>query len=200
MFISHRINTVQQLAQAPTGHGVELDLRDRGERLILQHDPFKDGEDFADYLRHYRHGLMILNIKSEGIEPRVLEEVRRAGTVKDYFFLDCSFPMMNRLIKQGERRIAVRFSELEPLAFALALAGKAEWVWVDCFTRLPLDRDTHQALSRHFKICIVSPELQGHPLERIGEFARQLKDFPVQAICTKRADLWRAAFGEEPFA
>ena len=141
-----------------------------------------------------------LNVKSEAIEPRVLEELRQAGTVSDYFFLDCSFPMMNRLLKMGEHRIAVRFSEYEPLAFALALAGKAQWVWVDCFTRLPLDRESHAALSPNFKMCLVSPELQGHPLERIDEFARQLKGLPVQAICTKRADLWQAAFGKETLA
>src|SRR5205085_2202041 len=82
--IEHRVNTVEKLRGVPPGHGVELDLRDRGERLILQHDPFLDGEDFADYLRHYRHGLMILNVKSERIEPRVLELVRAAG-VRDYF-------------------------------------------------------------------------------------------------------------------
>jgi len=197
VYIAHRINTVQQLQSVPFDHGIELDLRDRGERLILQHDPFKDGEDFSALLPHYRHSTMILNVKSEAIEPRVLEALRQAGTVGDYFFLDCSFPMMNRLIKMGEHRIAVRFSEHEPLAYAMALAGKVQWVWVDCFTRLPLDRESYVALSKHFKICIVSPELQGHPLERIDEFARLLKSFPVQAICTKRSDLWQAAFGKE---
>jgi len=91
-FIQHRVNTVEQLRGVPPEYGVELDLRDRGERLILVHDPFQDGEDFGPYLREYRHGTMILNVKSERIEPRVLEELEAAGTVDDYFFLDCSFP------------------------------------------------------------------------------------------------------------
>ena len=39
-FIAHRINTVEELKKIPTEYGVELDLRDRGERLILQHDPW----------------------------------------------------------------------------------------------------------------------------------------------------------------
>lgn len=197
MFLVHRVNTLQQLQQVPPYHGTELDLRDRADRLILQHDPFKDGEDFSAYLPHYRHGTMVLNVKSEGVELRVLEELRQAGTVRDYFFLDCSFPMLQRLLRMGETRVAVRFSEHEPLAQALALAGKAQWVWVDCFTRLPLDQDAYAALSPHFKICIVSPELQGHPLDRIDEFARQLKDRPVQAICTKHPPLWQQALGEE---
>lgn len=93
-FIAHRINTVEELKKIPTEYGVELDLRDRGERLILQHDPFKDGEDFEEYLKHYHHGLMILeNIKSERIEHRVLELVHKYN-VREYFLLDSSFPMI----------------------------------------------------------------------------------------------------------
>ncbi len=192
-FIQHRINTVDRLQGVPTEYGVELDLRDRGERLILQHDPFGDGEDFADYLRHYRHGLMILNVKSERIEHRVLEELRRAATVDDYFFLDCSFPMIRQLVEMGEHRIAVRYSELEPIEGPMSLAGKVDWVWIDCFTRLPLDGPSYARLSEHFKLCIVSPELQGHDPRRIEQFAEQLEPYRIDAVCTKRPDLWKNA-------
>ncbi len=192
-FIQHRVNTVGQLRQVPQEHGVELDLRDRGKRLILSHDPFQDGEDFAPYLREYRHGTMILNVKSERIEHRVLEELAAAGTVGDYFFLDCSFPMIRQLVGQGERRIAVRFSEFEPIEGPLALAGHVDWIWVDCFTRMPLDDQSYARLCEAFKICIVSPELQGHDLGRIREFARQLEAYTIDAVCTKRPDLWQEA-------
>ncbi|MCG6154648.1 hypothetical protein [Rubinisphaera margarita] len=192
-YIAHRVNTRRQLAEVPTSYGVELDLRDRGERLILQHDPFQDGEDFSLYLERYSHGTMILNIKSERIEHRVLEELEATGTVRDYFFLDCSYPMIRTLLAAGEHRIAVRFSEYEPIESALSLAGHVDWVWVDCFSRLPLDDSSYARLSRAFKICIVSPELQGHSLDRIADFARQLRDYEVEAICTKRPDLWQQA-------
>lgn len=191
--IQHRVNTVAQLEQTSPEYGVELDLRDRGPRLILQHDPFEDGEEFEPYLARYRHGTMILNVKSERIEHRVLAALASAGTVNDYFFLDCSFPMIRTLIRLGEHRIAVRFSEFEPIENALALAGQVEWVWVDCFTHLPLTQESYERLARHFKLCIVSPELQGHPLDQIAQFADQLRHFPVDAVCTKRPDLWREA-------
>ncbi len=192
-FIEHRVNTVAQLRRVPPEHGVELDLRDRGERLILAHDPFQDGEDFAPYLREYRHGTMILNVKSERIEHRALEELAAAGTVGDYFFLDCSFPMIRLLVSRGEHRIAVRFSEFEPIEGPLSLAGEVDWVWVDCFRRLPLDDASYARLSEAFKICLVSPELQGHDPGRIAEFARQIEPYAIDAVCTKRPDLWRAA-------
>jgi hypothetical protein len=192
LMIAHRVNTVAQLRNTPVEFGVELDLRDRGDRLILQHDPFSDGEDFTDYLHEYRHALMILNIKSERIEGRVLELMQRFGVAR-YFFLDSSFPMIRTLVRQGERQIAVRYSEFEPLESALALAGQVEWVWIDCFTKMPLDAVSYQRLKRHFKLCGVSPELQGRPVETIADYANQLATFPLDAICTKRPDLWQAA-------
>lgn len=195
-FIAHRINTAAQLRQTPHEYGVELDLRDRGERLIVQHDPFADGEDFADYLREYRHGLMILNVKSERIEPRVLEQVR-THNVRDYFFLDCSFPMIRYLVAKGEHRIAVRFSEFEPIESALALAGQVDWAWIDCFTKMPLDAASYARLKQHFKLCGVSPELQGRPVDTIADYARQLAPFPLDAICTKRPDLWQQAISND---
>ncbi len=191
-YIAHRINTVAQLANVPAEYGVELDLRDAGPRLILQHDPFTDGEDFADYLPHFHHGTMICNIKSERIEHRVLDLLHGAR-ITDYFFLDCSFPMIRQLIALGESRIAVRFSEFEPIESALALAGQVEWVWVDCFTKFPLDDASYARLAPHFKLCLVSPELQGHPLARIDEFAALLRDYPMDAVCTKKPELWQAA-------
>jgi hypothetical protein len=191
LYIQHRVNTIAQLKQTPTHFGVELDLRDRGERLVLQHDPFQDGEDFEEYLRQYRHALMILNVKSERIEHRVLELVRSAG-IRDYFFLDCSFPMIRTLVAAGEHRIALRYSEFEPVESALALAGQVDWVWVDCFTKMPLEDRSYARLKRHFKLCAVSPELQGRDAGTIQGYREQLRRYPVDAICTKRPDLWRA--------
>lgn len=40
-FIAHRINTIDELKIVPENLGVEVDLRDYGDRLILQHDPSK---------------------------------------------------------------------------------------------------------------------------------------------------------------
>ena len=86
-FIAHRVNTIEELKKVPKEYGVELDLRDFGERLILQHDPFMDGEDFEKYLKYYNHGTMILNIKSERIEHKVLELIKKYN-IQNYFFLD----------------------------------------------------------------------------------------------------------------
>lgn len=187
--IAHRINTIAQLKDVPKDQGIELDLRYEGADLILHHDPFTTGEKFDDFLAHYDHALIILNVKTEGIEAEVLRLLEK-HQVTSYFFLDLSLPYLIKYMRKGEHNIAIRFSEYEPLAFALAFAGKVDWVWVDCFHNMPLNADNYAKLKEHFKLCLVSPELQGYPKERIAEFKEQLKGMPLDAVCTKYPDLW----------
>lgn len=185
-YIAHRINTVKELESLPSEYGVELDLRDSGSRLILQHDPFSDGEDFEDYLKIYRHGTMILNIKSERIEWRVLELLNKYN-IRDYFFLDSSFPMIISLSNSGEKNIAVRFSEYEKTDTIVAVADRVRWVWVDCFSRLPIDNNIYDMLRKlGLKLCLVSPELQAQG-EKLEEYRDYLINTGIQfdAVCTK---------------
>lgn len=192
-YIAHRINTIDQLIKIPTNYGVEIDLRDKGEDIILQHDPFKGGVNFANYLKNYKHDLIILNIKSERIEFKIIEYLRKYH-VNNYFFLDCSFPMIYQLIKIGETKIALRYSEYEGIDTILNLKEKVEWIWVDCFTQFPVNQKIYNELIKYFKLCLVSPELQGHPLSMINDFSKKMIKMPFNAICTKRIDLWEKSF------
>jgi len=187
--ISHRRNTIEELRATPTQYGIEMDLRSYGDRLIVHHEPFVDAVDFEEWIKHYQHKTLILNVKEEGIEYRTKEIVENYG-IEDYFFLDLSFPYLIKMVNAGERRVAVRFSEYESLETVLSLSGKADWVWVDCFTKMPLTRFSYDALSKHFKLCIVSPELQGRDTSEIAQFKSLLKNYHIDAVCTKRADLW----------
>ena len=187
--IAHRINTVAQLKQVPQESGIELDLRYEGPNLILHHDPFTTGELFEDLLKEYKHRLIILNVKTEGIEEEVLRLLHKYA-VTNYFFLDLSLPYLIKYMRKGEHNIAVRFSEYEPLEFVMAFKGKVDWVWVDCFHHMPLTKDIYHQLKEHFKICLVSPELQGYELSKIELFKTQLKGMEIDAVCTKRPDLW----------
>lgn len=189
-YIAHRVNTLAELRSLPRKYGAEIDLRDRGERLILQHDPFKDGEDFELFLNAYRHGTMILNVKSERIEYRVLDLLKKQG-IEDYFFLDSSFPMIHALSGEGETRIALRYSEYEGLDTVLAMKGRVNWVWVDCFTKLPLDRHACDVLrENNFRICLVSPELQGREDDIIHyRDAITKMGISLDAVCTKKHNI-----------
>jgi hypothetical protein len=185
-YIAHRINTIEELLKIPKEHGVEVDLRDFGDRLILQHDPFKNGEDLEKFLKYYDHQTIILNIKSENIENRVLELLKKYK-IKKYFFLDSSFPMIYQLSRKSEKNIALRLSEYECIDTILRMSGEVEWVWIDCFTKLPININYYNILKEHgFKLCLVSPELQGQS-EKIEPYKKFLGDEGIilDAVCTK---------------
>lgn len=193
-YIAHRINQLEQLKTLSTEFGAEIDLRDHADRLILQHDPFIDGEDAEPFFANYRHGTLILNVKSERIEYRVLELLKKYS-ITNYFFLDSSLPMIVKLSKEGENRMAVRFSEYESLETVFAFQGLVSWVWVDCFTRLPITAEICENLKKaDFKLCLVSPELQGRP-EDLENYKNMLGQDGIKfdAICTKsyNIDKWR---------
>ena len=193
-FIAHRINTISELKKIPKEYGVEIDIRDWGNELILQHDPYKKGERLEDFLKHYHHKLLILNIKSERIEHKVLELIKKYS-IEKYFFLDSSFPMIYLLSKDGEKNIALRFSEFEGIDTILTMAGRVEWIWVDCFTKLPITKENHKLLKeKGFKFCLVSPELQGQN-EKLTTYKQYLQDEGIvfDAVCTKvyNVDEWQ---------
>ncbi len=185
-FIAHRINTIEELKKLPEIYGVELDVRDCGNDLIIVHNPFENGENFEEYLKHYHHGTMIVNVKSERIEHRIIELLQKYN-IKNYFFLDSSIPMIYLLSNLGNTNSAVRFSEIEPVELALAMKGRAKWVWVDCFSKLPINSDNFKTLKNAgFKLCLVSPELQGQP-EKINQYKSYLTQNNIyfDAVCTK---------------
>jgi hypothetical protein len=185
-FIAHRINTINGLQQIPMEMGIEIDLRDDCDRIIVQHDPFTGGTDFEEYLTHFKHGTLILNIKSERIEFRVLELIKQFN-VQKYFFLDSSFPMIKALIDSGENNIAIRFSEFEGIDTLKNLAGQVKWVWVDCFTKLPISAESFKIIKDcGYKLCLVSPELQNQD-EKLEDYKKFLKSEEIffDAICSK---------------
>ena len=189
LLIEHRVNTLAHLQRTPRDRGVEIDVRDYDGELRLVHDPLESGERLEDWLAGYNHALAIFNVKCDGLEPRLLKLAGQYG-LENFFFLDVANPSLVSLVRGGERRVAVRYSEYEPIEFALAFAGQADWVWIDCFTRLPLDPHSYARLRQHFKLCLVSPELQKHPRARIADFRRQLADMPMDAVCTDYCEDW----------
>lgn len=193
LIIAHRVNTVEGLRATPTEYGVEMDLHAFGDRLVVHHDAFTDALDFERWLDAYQHALVILNVKEEGIEARVRELVLARG-IERFFFLDLSVPALMKMVRAGEHRVAVRVSSVEPIAGALALGERAEWVWLDLFeSRLPVTAEEYQMLrDAGYRICLVSPELHGRDISEIADIRRELAALGLtpHAICTKRPDLW----------
>ena len=188
LIIQHRANTIEELKNTPKEFGVEIDIRPEGDNLILHHDPFVSGESFEEWLKHYGHAFLILNVKSEGIEKRVIELMEKFE-INNYFLLDVTPPFIFKLIEQGVSKIATRFSEFESIESCLNLKGKVEWVFIDNLTHLPTENNSFQRLRKHFKLCIVSPELLKR--DEIEKTKWILKDNPVDAVLTKKPFEWK---------
>lgn len=213
IFVSHRVNSIEELLATDTTHGIELDIRDSPDgKLRIVHDPYLDGDDLEKYLDYYKHKLIIFNVKSERIEYKILELINKIN-ISNYFFLDSSVPMIHKLISYHDTinndnnkntntkntvnkvNIAVRFSEYEPIEFVMKFSNKVNWVWVDCFNNFPLNPENYKVLKNGgFKICIVSPELQDQP-EKIKIYAKYIIDNNLipDAICCKyyNIDVWK---------
>jgi hypothetical protein len=190
MFIAHRINKLDETIATEVfgiADGIEFDIRDTGGEIVVQHDPFLGGQLFTDFLKFCpSNKFYIVNVKSEGIERRAIADLEAHG-ITQFFLLDCSIPMMVRLGKEGERRLAVRFSEYESLATVEAMAPFVSWVWVDVFTQLPISSFVEICIrNRGLKICLVSPELQGQQ-EKITDYKTLLakRCVTIDAVCSK---------------
>ncbi|MFA5995916.1 MAG: hypothetical protein WCW27_01645 [Patescibacteria group bacterium] len=179
----HRVNSVAQLKIIPPKYGVEIDIRANGNKLYLSHEPFTSGDDFEEYLKQFRHAGIILNIKEAGIEQRVLDLCKQYQ-VKKYFLLDVEFSYIYQATRQGIHNIAMRYSEDEVIETVLNYKGKADWVWIDTNTRLPLDAAIIKQL-QGFKTCLVCPERWGRPQD-IPNYIKQLHQlqFPLNAVMT----------------
>lgn len=185
--IAHRINTIKQLKKINSDYGIEIDIRDNKNNLIVVHDPFKKGVKLNNFLKFYNHRILIANIKSERIEDRVIK-VFKKFKIKNYFFLDSSFPKIMDLIKKKFNKIALRVSFYEDASLAKKLKGKAQWIWYDSFFGLPKNFKELNYMKKklNFKICLVSPELHGISInQNSNNFKKLKKSKLIDAVCTK---------------
>ncbi len=190
--IAHRINSINKLKNLDKRIGVEVDIRSNDKNLIIGHDPFSDYVDFNEWLSFYMHGTLVLNVKEDGLEEELIKTMNNFK--KDNFFiLDQSFPYIVKTIKTGEKRCAVRLSEYESINTVLSLKDKLSWVWIDFFTKFPIDFEIYKILKKNkFKLCFVSPELQGHPHTTCLDLKNYIKTNKMyfDAVCTKKVKFW----------
>tara|TARA_X000001036_G_scaffold366213_1_gene350923 strand:+ start:293 stop:631 length:339 start_codon:yes stop_codon:yes gene_type:complete len=84
------------------------------------------------------------------------------------------------------RNIAVRFSEIESINTIMKFKDLIDWVWIDTFTKLPLNQNSINIL-KGFKTCLVCPERWNRP-EDIVQYKEKLKkiNFQLSAVMTSR--------------
>jgi hypothetical protein len=196
IFVLHRVNTLEKLNEVSNEKGAEIDLRLHYGKLVLAHDPLEDGCEFVNWLPNYKGSLLVLNVKEMGLENIILQELKKANRVIDYFFLDQAVPYLHDSVRQGIE-CSARVSEYESLESACLI--QTSWLWVDSFTGNwdhlnKIDSLPSQIRSTK-KVCLVSPELQKRSLEgsdEINLIVKKLKELNLKpnAVCTKFPEIW----------
>lgn len=208
-YIAHRKNTIAEIEATREGYGAEIDLRTHQGQLTLHHDPFVPAEKcelFENWLQAYKRkprGTLILNVKEAALEDRILD-LMDEYQITDFFFLDQPAPYFiwsacvdAAKMARMQKRMAVRVSKYEPVEAALIFAGKVNWAWIDCFGGVLTltGEEAGRLKAAGFQLCLVSPELQAQdPVEAIPKMFKfmQERGIKMDAICTKRPDLWQA--------
>ena len=180
------------LAALDAGFSIETDLRDRNGTVVVSHDPTTD--DSALTLRQFlaqisgvtlsRDLVLALNIKSDGLNSIMKDELRILQGIPHFFF-DMSTPELVKYAKAG-LSVGLRRSEFETLAPQLSICSEPSAVWVDGF-----DSDwwkTSELLelgAGKRVVVLVSPELHGREPAQVWKiFADEFHKNPNLYICT----------------
>ncbi|TDX66706.1 hypothetical protein EDE12_101240 [Methylosinus sp. sav-2] len=184
------------------GFGVETDIRDLDNVLVVSHDPPRSDfalpvdQLFALYRRMNATGRLALNIKADGL-ALALNALLEDYAIETAFVFDMSVPDM-RSYFNSRARVFCRLSDAETHP---AFYDKCAGVWLDSF-EIPHSPSEwgHKALADGKLIALVSPELHARPhLEAWNEWRAKLNpahndqvmvctDFPVEALSFFQVD------------
>jgi len=163
--------------------GIETDVRDSQNSLVISHDMPKGGEMTLDELLKMAEGRAItfaLNIKADGLAEKI-DELLKSHKNKDCFVFDMAIPDMRAYLEVGIP-VFTRMSEIEktPIWFE-----KAKGVWLDSFDYEWYGKnEINNILSENKEVCIVSPELHKRNYLGLWEALREYSKLDRVMICT----------------
>jgi len=157
--IIHRVNTIEALKGIPIEYGVEIDVRGNEGQLVLGHDFGIYKDKFDEFIKHFQHKLLVVNIKEAGVEQQVLNSLKKKS-ISNFFLLDIEFPYLLQNHEHFGNYLSLRFSKFESVYNLPSFTDKVKWVWVDTYKDFDLDSESADIL-RNFQLCLVSPSRWG---------------------------------------
>ena len=161
--------------------GIETDLRDRNEEIVISHDMANSSsitlDTFLDLCELAPDVTLAFNIKSDGLQENLLSK----SVTNPHFYFDMSVPDMLGF-KKLNLPTYTRFSNIEKKP---SLYEDSIGVWLDNFNNEILDINAlKQFLMDGKKVVLVSPELHRMDKENYWE---SLSNFIIENPKTKSA-------------
>lgn len=147
------------------GFGTETDLRDIKGSIVISHNmPIGDEITFEELLiiMNGRNLPLALNIKADG-QANEIERILAKYGQTEYFTFDMSIPDLVYQSENTKLNIFTGCSDVNP---ETPLLDKAIGVWLDSFY-IPWysEERINKFLDMGKKVCIVSEDLHGRPVE-----------------------------------
>lgn len=168
------------------GFGIETDIRDSSEEVVISHNPFEKNrlslENFINEFAVTNNIRIGLNVKSDGLSGHCKKLLSGIEATK-FFFFDMSIPEHIQYLNIGLPTYA-RISEYEPIPF---MPKELQGIWVDGFeTNIEIVSLAQNPDYSFQRMCFVSPELHGRdPKPFWKSLALIDKDFEFE-VCTDR--------------
>jgi glycerophosphoryl diester phosphodiesterase len=164
------------------GFGLEFDVRDSFGQIVISHDPtIEPGnlnfEDAVELFSKYE-APMAINIKSDGLLPKILSTLGNADKTKHFVF-DMSIPETLKYLNAGVPTF-MRISEFEQNS---PLHEFSSGIWLDAFNSDWWVNES-QVFQDFKEICVVSPELHGRNVETGWSFLGKLETAKDLILCT----------------
>jgi glycerophosphoryl diester phosphodiesterase len=169
------------------GFGVETDIRDSNQELVVSHDMPAGGELALERLLEravsvigHEHLTLALNIKSDGLS-QTLSNILAKFSGLDCFVFDMAIPDMRGYFEVGIP-VFTRLSEYETAPVWLE---RSAGVWLDAFDSEWYTSgliDDFRNLNK--RVCIVSPELHGRPHQALWQILKPYSTDGMISLCT----------------
>jgi hypothetical protein len=157
------------------GWGIETDIRDYNEELVISHDIATNNSYTTEFLfDQYRNAgiksTLALNIKADGLSKLLLLLLEKYN-ISNYFVFDMSVPETLRYL-DAEMNVFIRCSEFEKPDETLY--DRSNGIWLDIFKSVWYDRDfVNLHITNQKKIAFVSPELHGRDEPKLWEMIKE---------------------------
>jgi hypothetical protein len=169
------------------GFGMETDLRDFNNNIVMSHDiPVGNEMKFDTFcnLSGITKVILALNIKSDGLAAMVKENAQKYD-LKNWFVFDMSIPDMISHIKMGNP-VFTRVSDVETIP---CLLEHSQGIWLDAFyTDWFTTNDIMKYLNMNKQVCVVSPELHNRNFDKVWEILYRLRENERLILCTDIPD------------